>query len=229
VSFLNQLKSQAHQLKTEQGVQLNQHEANTRLTEAASKTTWFYLEELAKQLNVIGPNGPKLSLNGKTPWPDMKLVDFRVDARKKKLRDQDVFDYIVLGWRIVPCDGEPVSGSVSANFPPDLTRIETRLSAGSVKHDRINVRHPEKNTLQAIRFDYLTEARASVTVTVDHDIAQMSFRLANVQGFEVGNAVYSAQQLHSPLLDELAKLIVGQSSEVLAEFKIVAGPNCLGA
>jgi hypothetical protein len=212
VSFLNQLKSQAHKLQTEQGVQLNQHEANTRLTEAAAKTTWFYLEELAKQLNVIGPNGPKLSLNGKTPWPDMKLVDFRVDARKKKLRDQEVFDYIVLGWRIVPCDGEPVRGSVSANFPPDLTRIETRLSAGSVKHDRINVRHPEKNTLQAIRFDYLTEARASVTVTVDHDIAQMSFRLANVQGFEVGNAVYSAQQLQSPLLDELAKLIVGQPS-----------------
>ena len=212
MSFLNQLKSQAHALQTEQSVQQTQHEANTRLTEAAAKTTRFYLEELAKQLNVIGPNGPKLSLNGKTPWPDMKLVDFRVDARKKKLRDQEVFDYIVLGWRIVPCDGEPVSGSVSANFPPDLTRIETRLSAGSVKHDRINVRHPEKNTLQAIRFDYLTEARASVTVTVDHETAQISFRLANVQGFEVGNVVYSAQQLQSPRLDELAKLIVGQPS-----------------
>ena len=212
MSFLNQLKSQAHALQTAHGVQQTLHEASTRLTEAASKTTWFYLEELARQLNVIGPSGPKLSLNGKTPWPDMTLVDFRVDARKKKLRDQDVFDYIVLGWRIVPSGGVPVSGSVSANFPPDLTRIETRLSAGSVKHERINVRHPEKHTLQAIRFDYQTEARASVTVTVDHETAQMSFRLANVQGFEVGNAVYSAQQLQSPLLDELAKLIVGQPS-----------------
>lgn len=212
MSFLNQLKSQAHALQNKQSVQQTQHEANTRLTEAASKTTWFYLEELAKQLNVIGPSGPKLSLNGKTPWPDMKLVDFRVDARKKKLRDQDVFDYLVLGWRIVPHDGDAVSGSVSANFPPDLTRIETRLSAGSVKHERVNVRHPEKNTLQAIRFDYLTEARASVTVTVDHETAQMNFRLANVQGFEVSNAVYSVQQLQSRLLDELAKLIVGQPS-----------------
>lgn len=212
MSFLNQLKSQAHALQTEQSVQQTQHEANTRLTEATSKTTWFYLEELAKQLNVIGPSGPKLSLNGKTPWPDMKLVDFRVDARKKKLRDQDVFDYIALGWRIVPRDGGSVSGSVSANFPPDLTRIETRLSAGSIKHDRVNVRHPEKNTLQAIRFDYQTEARASVTVKVDHETAQLSFRLVNVQSFEVANTVYSAQQLQSPLLDELAKLIVGQPS-----------------
>ncbi len=212
MSFLNQLKSQASALQTQQSAQQSHNAESTRLTEAAAQTVWLYVSELAKQLNVIGPQGPKLSLNGKTPWPDMKLVEFRVDARKKKLRDQEVFDYIVLGWHLVPCEGPPISGSVSANFPPDLNRIESRVSAGSIKHDRVNVRHPEKNTLQAIRFDYLTEARGSVTITADHDACSLAFRLANVQGFEVVNASYSAPQIQSQVLDELAKLIVGHPS-----------------
>ena len=212
MSFLNQLKSQASVLRSEQNVQLTHSEANTQLTEAAAKTAWLYVTELVEQLNVIGPNGPALSLDGKTPWPVMKLVDFRVDARKKMLRDQEVYDYIAVGWRMVPRDGDPVAGSVSANFPPDLQRIEARLHVGAVQHERVNVRHPEKHTLQAIRFDYLTEARGGITITADHDDAKLAFRLRNAQGFVLVNTAYPAAQIQSHLLDELAKLMVGQAS-----------------
>lgn len=212
MSFLNQLKSQATALQSEQSAQKNHSEANTQLTEAAAKTTWLYIAELAKQLNVIVPAGPKLGLDSRTPWPPMKLVEFRVDARKKQLRGQEVFDYIAMGWRIVPRDGGPVAGSVSANFPPDLQRIESRLSAGAVKHERINVRHPEKNTLQAIRFDYTTEARGGITITAQHDEGKLAFRLLSLQGLEVVNTSYGAPQIQTPVLDELAKLIVGQAS-----------------
>lgn len=215
MSFLNQLKTQASALQSEQSAQQNQHAVNTKLTELASKTAWLYVVELVKQLNVIGPAGPKLSLDGKTPWPAMKLVDFRVDARKKKLRDQEVFDYIAMGWRLVPLHGAPISGSVSANFPPDLQRIEARVSSGNVPHERVNVRHPEKNTLQAIRFDYTTEARGGITITPDHDAATLAFRLANAQGFEIVNTAYPANQVQSGMLDELAKLLVGQTSKFI--------------
>jgi hypothetical protein len=215
VSFLDQLKSQASALQSAQTEQQTHSTATLQQTEAAAKTAWFYVSDLVKQLNVIEPPGPSLSLNGKTPWPVMKLLDFQVDARKKKLRDQDVYDYIAIGWRIVPCDGVPVSGSVSANFPPELDRIEARLFAGAVKHERVNVRHPVKDTLQEVRFDYLTEARGNVTITVDHDAAKLSFRLANVTGFEVLNTAYRADQIQGSVLDELAKLIVGQSSRFI--------------
>ena len=212
MSFLNQLKAQARALQSEHSAQQTHHAASTALTEAASKTAWLYLDDLVKQLNVIGPNGPALNLDGKTHWPAMKLVDFRVDARKKKLRDQEVYDYIAVGWRMVPHDGAPTEGSVSANFPPDLARIEARLSMGNVQHERVNVRHPEKNTLQAIRFDYTTQARGGVTITADHDDARLVFRLTNLQGFGIVNTTYPADQIQGALLDELAKLIVGQPS-----------------
>lgn len=215
MSFLNQLKDQASALQSAQAAQHTQHEVNTRLTEAAAKTAWLYVADLARQLNVIQPAGPALSLDGKTPWPTMKLVSFQADARKKKLRDQEVFDYIALGWRLVPQEGAPLPGSVSANFPPDLQRIETRLTNGSVQHERVNVRHPEKNTLQAIRFDYLTEARGSVTITADHQAGALSFRLSNLQGFDLQTVVLAAGQIQSPLLDELAKQMLGQASRFL--------------
>ena len=56
--------------------------------------------------------------------------------------------------------------SATANFPPDLDKIERRIAAGSIRHERINVRHPEKNTLKEVRFDFEAEARGSITVTV---------------------------------------------------------------
>lgn len=199
--------------------QQSHNEANRQLTEAAAQTTWLYVSELAKQLTVIEPNGPTLSVDGKNPWPAMKLTAFQSDARKKKLQDQEVFDYITMGWRIVPRDGAPLDCSVSVNFLPEMQRIEERLFAGMIKHNRIEVKHPEKKTLQAIQFDYVTEARGSLTIQVNHADAQLAFRLVNVQGFEVFKTAYAADKVEGPLLDELAKLLVGEASSFIHGYR----------
>ena len=210
MSFLNQLKSQASALQDQQRAEVKNFEASTALTESACQKAWYYLSELAKQLNVIEPPAPRLSLDGTTHWPAMKLNNFRADFRKKRLRDKDVHDYLALGWDIVPQSGRPVPSAVSANFPPDLQRIEARLSAANLKHERKEVRHPEKNTLLAIRFEYLTEARGSVKVTADHEAAQLIFRIAGASGFEVVQTTRPAAHIQTALLDELAKMIVAQ-------------------
>lgn len=212
MSFLNQLKSQASALQEQKSTLTQNLDTNIAQTEAACKTVWYYISDLARQLNVIAPAGPKFSLDGKTPWPAMKLTDFRADFRKKRLRDKEVFDYIGMGWQIVPQMGVPVGGAVTVNFPPDLERVQSRLSVGMVKHERKEVRHPEKNTLQAFRFEYITETRGSVTVTPDHDNAKIEFRVVNANGFEVVNTSWPAGRIQTDVLDELAKLIVAQPS-----------------
>jgi hypothetical protein len=215
VSFLKQLKVQASALQSQQTAQLQNFEANAAATEWACQTVWKYLQDLAQQLNVLTPDAPRYSLNGKTPWPPMKLVEFRTDFRKKKLRDKDVFDFIAMGWDIVPKFGPPVGGSVSVNFPPDLERVQKRLAFGHVEHEQKNVRHPEKNTLQAICFEYITKARGNVTVTADHDNAQLNFRLANADGFGVVTTSWAAAKMDHVLMDELAKLVVAQPNRFL--------------
>lgn len=210
MSFLNQLKTQAKALQTLQGQEQLNLEENTHETELACRRALPYLEDLARHLNVIAPAAPRFTLDGKTPWPAMKLVDFRVDARKKMLRNREVFDYLAIGWRVVPQVGEPIGGVVAVNFPPDLQRVESRLAMGPVKHERKQVRHPEKNTLLAIEFEYITETRGSVYVAPDHDKAELAFRLLNVSGFGIVNTTWPAGKLKTEVLDELAKLIVSE-------------------
>jgi hypothetical protein len=212
MSFLNQLKSQAQALQTQQTADDRQLEENTGLTEQACRLVLPYLQDLARQLSVIKPAGPALTLDGRTPWPAMKLVDFRTDARRKRLRDREVFDYIAMGWTIVPQVGEPVGGVVTVNFPTDMQRVEDRLMMGPVKHDRKQIRHPEKNVLQEVRYEYLTQTRGSVTATADHEQGQVQFRLLNTAGFEVVQTSWPAVRVTHQLLDELAKRIVGQPS-----------------
>jgi hypothetical protein len=212
MSFLDQLKIQASAVKSQQDQQQVEHDANIHATEQACNTVLLYLEQMVKQLNVIEPDGPKLSLDGKTPWPAMKLTGFTIDSRRKKLRNREVFDFIGVGWQIVPRIGRPVTGSVSANFLPDLQRLEARLATGWVQHERYEVRHPEKNTLQLVRLDYTTQSRANIRVTPDHENAMLAFRLANLAGFGLAQTAWPAAQVHGPVLDELAKMVCGQPS-----------------
>jgi hypothetical protein len=212
MSFLNQLKSQAKELQTQQKAEDRQLADNTGVTEQACRLVLPYVQDLGRQLSVIKPPGPAFTLDGRTPWPAMKLVDFRVDFRRKMLRDREVFDYIAMGWEVVPQVGEPVTGVVTVNFPTDMQRVEDRLMMGPVKHDRKQIRHPEKNVLQEVRYEYLTKTRGSVMVTADHDRGQLHFRLLNTAGFEVVQTTWPALRITHQLLDELAKRIVGQPS-----------------
>ncbi len=213
MSFLNQLKSQAKAAQGQREQQDSQLEERAAKTEAACEAVLSYLKDLARQLNVLQPPAPAFSLDGKTPWPAMKLVDFRVDARRKSVRGRDACDYIAMGWQVVPQIGEPVAGVVSVNFPPDLQRVESRLAMGPVKHDRQEVRDPARNVLRAIRFEYMTQTRGSVQVAAEHDDGQLAFRLLNTSGFEIVNLRWPADRINQSVLDELAKRIVSEPSQ----------------
>lgn len=212
MSFLNQLKTQAKALQTQRTEDDSVFEERVNATEKACRTILPYFQDLAGQLSVIEPPSPAFSLDGKTPWPAMKLVDFRVDARRKRVKDLEVIDYIGMGWRVVPQHGKVAQDTVSVNFPIEMQRVESRLMMGPVKHERHEVRHPEKSVLLEVRYTYFTETRGSVTATADHETGQVHFRLLNTDGFEVLNAPWPAARINQEMLDELAKRIVGQPS-----------------
>lgn len=213
MSFLSELKSRANAL---QGLQLGaQHDlaANTRAAELACRMALAYLQDLCVQLNVIQPPARgTYSLDGKAQFPALAQRNFRCDARRKMLRNAEAFDYIGVGWDLRPDTGLVATHTVTVNFPPDLERVTQRLSSGQIQHERRDLRHPETNKLLAFVFDYQTEARAFITLTPDHDSGRIAFRVSNVGGFGVLNTVYPAAQVTQPLMDELAKKLVGQPS-----------------
>ena len=213
MSFLSELKSRANAL---QGLQLGaQHDlvANTQACEVACRMALMYLQDLCAQLNVIQPPATgAYSLDGKAPFPALVQRNFRCDARRKMLRNAEVFDYIGVGWDLLPGTGLVATHTVTVNFPPDLERVTQRLSMGQIQHERKDQRHPETNKLLAYVFDYQTESRAFITMTPDHDGGRIAFRVTNVGGFGVLNTRYPAAQVTQPLMDELAKKLVGQPS-----------------
>lgn len=215
MGFLNQLKSQASELQSRQVVEQQDLTANVARTEAACQLVAQYFRDLAKHLNVLQPSGPAFSLDGKTPWPAMQLGSFQADARKKTLRNKEVFDFISMGWTLSPKMGVAVGGSVSASFLPEVDRIQQLLTFAHVEHARHETRHPQRNSLQSVRFDYTTAARGNVTVKAEHDAAQLVFRVANANGFGVHTVRLAAARITSDLMDELAKLIVAQPSNFL--------------
>jgi hypothetical protein len=211
MSFLSELKNQAHHLREQQAGVQQDLAGVTKLTEAVCANAWRYLQDLSAQLNVIKPPAPgRYSLDGKSSFPQLQMLNFRSDARKKMHRGQEMYDYIGMGWDVLPATGQVAVHSVAVNFPPDLERVTKRLSIGQINHDRKEQRHPETNKLQAYIFEYQTHIRGSVVITPDQDTGQLALRIANVGEFEILNLTCPAAQLTTGLLDELAKKLVGQ-------------------
>lgn len=216
MSFLNQLKAQAQTVQLQQQDARQEQASRLDSVERAAQTTWRYLNELAVQLNVLKPDGPRLSLDGKTPWPAMQGADFQVDARRKTLDRQEVIDFISMGWRLMPKMGVAVQGSVNASFLPEMERIEACLHAASVSFERIEKRVPPRNALQSVRYDYQTEARAGLRIVANHAEGLLEFRMVCVTALDVLTKRIEAAQIQTALLDELAKLLVGRPSSFLS-------------
>lgn len=218
MSFLSQLKEKANAIQAEKSAAQTQAQIDTEKnilrTEAACKATWNYLSEMVRQLNVLVPRGPQFTVDGKTPWPVMKLVDFRADSRKKMLGKREVYATIGVGWDILPQEGKPVTQKVIVDFMPELQKVEGRLQAGNVQHERDMVRHPQKNSVQAIQFEYRTLASGSITVTPNHESGTLSFRFCNVSGLAVQSGTWNSGVVDSAFLDELAKLLMSQPSRL---------------
>lgn len=213
MSFLAELKNQASALQKQKAEVVEDFVANKEVTEQACKVTLKYVQDLSAQLNVIHPPAAgSYSLDGKTAFPAMVLKNFRCDARKKTWRNEEVSDYIAVGWDIVPGAGPVAVQTLSVNFSPDLERVIQRLSMGQIRYERKELRHPDSNKLQSYIFDYHTQSRGSIIVTPEHDTAQVAFRITNLGGFELLNFSYPAAAVTQGLLDELAKKLLGQPS-----------------
>lgn len=103
---------------------------------------------------------------------------------------------------------------MSVNFPPDLERVESRLRAGTIKHERLEQRHPDTGKLQALVFEHDLSSRASAVFKADHDQALLHVRLVGVTGLVVQQTQMPASAITTAYLDDLAKAIVGQPSSL---------------
>ncbi len=206
MSFLDDLQRQAAALKAQQTTDHAALARNSALTEVACKTVLNYFMTLAAQLNVLHPTSPRsFVLDRKHQFDQLPLSDFRVDSRRKALRNDEVFDHVVLHWQLKT--GQSLQ--VLKDFLPDIQKIEPRLRQSGATVDAEAVRDPANGRLQGMRYSFVADFFGHVRVTPLHDSARLQFQLVNLDGFETLALELPAIEVGSKRLDELARWLAG--------------------
>lgn len=214
MGFLDDLKRQADALKSEMSQDTATLARHAAAVEAACQATWTYWLELAPQLNVLQMR-PKVrfSIDNRTPIEDLVRCDFRVDARRKPLRQQEVFDHVVL-------HGLQKSGrmlTLSKDFPPEIERLESRLRQAGISADVTTVRNPDNGSLREVRYTFLADIVTLVRLVPDHDAGTVTFHVMNLDGLETLKATFEATRVDADLLDELARWLTGEPHAFLKQ------------
>jgi hypothetical protein len=213
VGFLDDLKRQASDLQARQHIDTAALERNGMLVESACKNVFQYWVDLVKQLNVISPPArARYVFDSKTSFDGLKFTSFRADVRRKRLRDQEVTDHVVL--HCVLRTGQHLL--LTKNFPTDIEKLEARIAQSGVVCRPEAVRNPDTGKLIEMRYEFDADIAAGARVVPDHDNGTLEFTVQNLDGLGSVVAQFNALEVSRQRLDELAKWLVGQPHSFLA-------------
>ena len=212
MGFLDDLKRQAEAARAQQSSHAGSHERNSMLADSACNTALRYFTTLAQQLNVLHPTSKiTYRLDNRNLCANLKLCEFKADSRLKKLRNADVYDYVVL--RCTAKSGQTLR--MAKDFPPDSEKLEARLRQAGVPFEVEQVRNPETGKYLETRYEFVADFGVSARITPDHDSGWVSFRLTNFDGFETVTVDFPAIEIGGARLDELARWLVGEPNAFL--------------
>ena len=212
MGVLDDLKRQADAAKAAQNTDTASLTRNAALCDAACKTAFAYLSTLGQQLEVLQPRSKtRFRLDNKHVFDGLKCCGYRADARRKQLRGAEVFDYVVLNYQLQ--SGQRIV--ITKDFLPDIEKLDSRLRQSAATVDRESVRHPDNGRLQGVRYEFTADFHAFVRLTPDHDRGVLQFQIVNLDGFETVNVEFSAFEVGSSRLDELARWLVGEPNQFL--------------
>ena len=214
VGFLDDLKRQAEAAKAAETTDVGALERNAALADAACNTAFKYLNSLVQQLNVLKPvSKVTYRLDKRHAIDKLKLTDFRADARRKRLRGNEVFDHVVFRYQLK--SGQRLS--LTKNFLPDIELLESRLRRSGAPMRNEAVKNPETGKLTEMRYEVIADFNASVQITPDHDGGRLRFELINLDGFETVNVEFPAFEVGNARLDELARWLMGEPNNFLKD------------
>lgn len=222
MGYLDDLKKQAAAITERQRIDEAAFERNASVTDAACKATFHYWLDLARQLNVLHPPVPQRFAFDNRHVLDgvldrLRFDDFRVDARRKPMRNLEVYDHVVIGCWVR--GGKRMS--ITKDFPPDMERLEARLTQAGVVVLADVQRDLETGKFRSARYDFEADVRVGVRLHPDHEQGRVQFAAQNFEGLATLFVEFAAADVGTPLLDELAKWWLGEPNGFVAAGKIV--------
>ena len=220
MGLLDDLKKQADLVKTQQILQESLQGDKLKLVEEKMKQTFQYVHELLKQLTVVKPTNPLMfSIPGVSSLVGLALTDSFIDYRRKRIGDKEYFDTIhfFIKW----ASGNMVT--VNCDDAAAAQRAREALWASKVKFEEEEKKSP-RGILIGAKYTFPAAILTDITITADHVQGELLVQAKNLFGVGVEQLKIPAPEVTDDLLEDLAKALIGQKSNV-GKFRVPKGPG----
>jgi len=220
MGLLDDLKKQADLVKTQQILQQNLQGDKLKLVEDRMKQTFQYVHELLKQLGVVKPTSPLVySIPGVTDFKNLTFAESFIDYRKKRINDKEYFDtvHFFIKW------AGPDTFVTEKDMPPAMQRIREALWLSKVKF----IEEEKKNAkgfVVGAKFVVPASVLTDVIIKADHEQGKLHFQTTHMFGLGVEYISVPGQEITEEMLDDLAKALIGQPSEI-RKYRVAGAPG----
>ena len=220
MGLLDDLKKQADLVKTQQILQQNLQGDKVKLVEDKMKQTFQYVHELLKQLGIVKPTSPLVySIPGVADFKSLTFAESFIDYRKKRISDKEYFDtvHFFIKW------AGPETVTIEKDMPPAMQRIREQLWLSKVKF----IEEEKKNSkgfVVGAKFIVPASVLTDVIIKADHEQGKLHFQTTHMFGLGVEYLSVPAPEISDSMLDDLAKALIGQPSEI-RKYRVAGAPG----
>ena len=211
MGLLDDLKRQADMVRTHDSLQRSNLQENTRVVDEAMHRAFLYLLELFKQLEVLKPATPTVyDIEGVGVLKNMKYAGGFVDPRKRKFGDRDVYDYMdfYVKW------AAPGNLVVERDMPHTIKKVRDMLWASNIKAAEVETK-TAYGSLGKVKFTIPVAINVNFTLKADIEGRRLLFYGKNALRLATDDFVVPADELSDEMLEELAKVLLGQRSNFM--------------
>lgn len=208
MGLLDDLKRQADMARTHTSLQKSNLQENARVVDEAMHKTFLYLLELFKQLEVLKPSNPIVyTIIGVGDLRDLKYASGFVDPRKRKFADRDVYDFMdfYVKW------AAPSSLVIERDMPQTIKKVRDMLWAVNIKAVEVETKS-SYGSVSKVHFTIPTAVTVNFTLKADIEGRRLLFYGKNALQLGIDDFAVPADELNEEVLEELAKLLIGQRS-----------------
>ncbi len=169
-----------------------------------------WLEEVARYLETLRPPVThEFRFSNLMIMRSLVMEQSFVSFRRQRFGEQELLDHVEFFYRLA-CPSSPIIRvpSISADD------VETRLRVAGLAFET----SPEMDqwrTVRAVQFKIIPEIKTTVRFEPDYVQHKIGVRLSNVDRFEVMQMVFSPAQLDEEALEDLVRLMLGESTSFL--------------
>ncbi|MDR2711274.1 MAG: hypothetical protein LBB65_08170 [Burkholderiales bacterium] len=176
-----------------------------------------WLEEVARYLEKLHPPVThEFNFSNLMTMRSLTLEQSFVAYRRQRFGEQELLDHVEFYYRLM-CPSSPIIRvpGTSSN------EVETRLRVAGLAFEA-NTETDQGRTVRAVQFKIIPEIKATIRLEPDYVQHKIGVRLSNVDRFEALQMVFSPSQLDEDALEDLIRLILGESAAFLKRAPWVA-------